>query len=91
MVLYTSSICISCSIGINESSPPGGCGGSIALACSAAFSACFSASRARLSFSFNENIATERARFTRLCLMRDFLAAASAAERKLINSNNLNN
>lgn len=65
---------------MSESSPPGGGGGNIAFACSAACCACFSASRARRSFNFNENIATERARLTRLCLMRDFLAAASAAE-----------
>lgn len=71
----TSSTCISCSMGINDSSPPGGGAGSASLASWAAFSARF----ARCSFNFRENIATERARFTRLCFSRDFLAASSAA------------
>lgn len=41
---------------------------------------CFSASRARRSFSFKENIATDLARLMRLCLTRDFFAANSAAK-----------
>lgn len=51
----------------------------LTFSCSAKSYACFSASRARLSLSFNENIATERARLMRLCFTRDFLAASSAA------------
>lgn len=81
---------MSCSIGINDNSPPGGWAGNIALACSAACCACFSASRARRSLSFNENIATERARLTKLCFMRDFLAAASAAGSVKVNENKIN-
>lgn len=49
------------------------------LACSRAASDIFSASLARRSFSFNENMATERALLIRLCLTRLFLAASSAA------------
>lgn len=52
------------------------------FSCSAKLYACFSASRARLSFSFKENIATDRARLMRLCLTRDFFAASSAAIRR---------
>lgn len=52
----------------------------IELTNSSAFSfANRSASRARLSLSFNENIATERALLTSFCLSLDFLAAISAA------------
>lgn len=51
----------------------------LTLACSIAACAAFSASRCRLSFSFNEKMATDLARFTRLCFNLDFLAAASAA------------
>lgn len=52
----------------------------IDLTNSSAFSfATRSASRARLSLSFNENIATERALLTSFCLSLDFLAAISAA------------
>lgn len=49
---------------------------SITLSCSD----CFSASRARRSFNFKENIATDLARLIRLCLTRVFFAANSAAE-----------
>lgn len=54
-------------------------GGPLTFACSIAACAAFSASRCRLSFSFNEKMATDLARFTRLCFNRDFLAANSAA------------
>lgn len=53
--------------------------GKLTLACSIAACAAFSASRCRLSFSFNEKMATDRARFTKLCFNLDFLAANSAA------------
>lgn len=50
------------------------------MANSSAFSfAKRSASRARLSLSFNEKMATDRALFTSFCLSLDFLAAISAA------------
>lgn len=51
----------------------------LTLACSIAACAAFSASLCRRSFSLSENMATERALFTRLCLIRVFLAANSAA------------
>lgn len=52
----------------------------ISCANSSAFSfAILSASRARLSFNFSENIATDLALFTSFCLSLDFLAAISAA------------
>lgn len=53
--------------------------GKLTFACSIAAWAAFSASRCRLSFSFNEKMATDLARFTRLCFILDFLAANSAA------------
>lgn len=52
----------------------------ISCASSSAFSfAIRSASLARLSLSFSEKIATDRALFTSFCLSRDFFAAISAA------------
>lgn len=51
----------------------------LTFSCSAKLYACFSASRARLSFSFNEKMATDRALLMRLCFTRDFFAANSAA------------
>lgn len=51
----------------------------LTLAFSSAAVACFSASLARRSFNFKENIATDLARLIRLCLTLDFLAANSAA------------
>lgn len=44
-----------------------------------AITAAFSASRWRLSLSFSEKIATDRALFTNFCFKRDFFAAISAA------------
>lgn len=46
-------------------------------------SICFCSSRARRSFNFKENIATDLARLMRLCLTRDFFAANSAAENQI--------
>lgn len=58
----------------------------LTFSCSAKLYACFSASRARRSFSFNENIATDLARLIRLCFTRVFFAANSAvAENDKVN------
>lgn len=68
------------SIGMQLSSPPphcgGGGGGAVGVTGLAAFSA---ASRALRSFNFSEKIATERARFIKLCFTRVFFAANSSA------------
>lgn len=67
-------------MGMHDNSPPPHCGGgSGAVGVTAGFAAAFSASLARRSFNFNENIATERARFIKLCLTLVFFAASSSA------------
>lgn len=68
------------SIGIHDSSPPPHCGGGRgAVGVTADLFAFSCASRALLSFSFSENIATDLARFIRLCFTRVFFAASSSA------------
>lgn len=65
---------------MHDNSPPTqdcGCCHRASRSASLAFT---SASLARRSFSFRENIATERARFIRLCLTRVFLASRSSFE-----------
>lgn len=71
------------SIGIKDNSPPPHCGGGKgAVGVTGGLLAFSCASLARLSFNFNENIATERALFIKLCLTRVFLAANSSAAKK---------
>lgn len=66
-------------MGITDNSPPNDVNGVFILFSSWAI---LSASLARRSFSFSENIATDLALFTRLCLIRDFFAANSAAVKR---------
>lgn len=74
-------------MGIHDSSPPPHCGGGSGEAATGvtdllAFS---KASRARLSFNFKENIATDLALFMRLCFTLVFFEAASSAAGTLSN------
>lgn len=68
-------------MGMQDNSPPPHCGGGNGVdGVTGAFAAAFSwASRALLSFSFKEKIATDRARFIKLCFTLVFFAANSSA------------
>lgn len=68
------------SIGMHDNSPPPHCGGGNGVEGVTGPLAAFScASLALRSFSFNEKIATDLARFIRLCFTRVFFAASSSA------------